>query len=327
MFRRIGPIKSILRYVTGDAMLTYLSFNKLPTFPLRWLPHSLLQALCTMLTLSFVMVGTAGADDTIIVIPTVNSDVQSHAAVTVGSRLSRAGYRVASSDPILQTLNIGPVISRSDLLTHGNDIMTTVGKSIIVLVDLEITETGNRSPGYEIRLSSEIYEPASQQLVASWAVPNTTLVPPSPCAAACQAMTLRTEVERMADTLGESLIFLLQEPGGALAGDGNAIAVLEVELIDLGAEERVQLLDLMRNEFPGFVDITRSQTSGPRQRLRYHTTADLDRLGEWIMVSLAEIGLDVGEDVQFVMTGNHIDIRRISTGNRKGTTGNRVKFN
>ena len=83
----------------------------------------------------------------------------------------------------------------------------------------------------------------------------------------------------------------------------------------------------MRNEFPGFVDITRSQTSGPRQRLRYHTTADLDRLGEWIMVSLAEIGLDVGEDVQFVMTGNRIDIRRISVVNRKGTTGNQVKFN
>jgi hypothetical protein len=45
------------------------------------------------------------------------------------------------------------------------------------------------------------------------------------------------------------------------------------------------------------------------------------------MVSLAEIGLDVGEDIQFVMTGNRIDIRRISTGNGKGTTGNRVKFN
>ena len=163
----------------GDAMLTYLSFYRLPVCCVRHLPHSLLQALCAVLTLSFVTVGTASADDTIIVIPTVNSDVQSHAAVTVGSRLSRAGYRVASPDPLLQMLNMGPVVSRSDLLMRGNDIMTAIGKAIIVLVDLEITETRNRSPRYEIRLSSEIYEPGSQQLVASWAVPNTSLVPPA----------------------------------------------------------------------------------------------------------------------------------------------------
>ena len=291
------------------------------------LPHQLLKILIVWLALSVVTTAAATAEDTIIVIPTVNSDVQSHAAVTVGSRLSRSGFRVTSPEALLQSLNMGPVISRPNLLARGGNIVAAVGKAIIVLIDLEITETGTRPPGYEIRLSSEIYEPSSQQLVASWAVPNTTLVPPTPCAAACQAMTLRTEIERMADTLGESLVFLLQEPGGTLAGDGSAIAVLQVEFIDLSAEERIQLLDLMRNEFPGFVDITRSQTSGPRQRLRYHTTADLDRLGEWIMVSLAEIGLDVGEDVQFVMTGNRIDIRRISVVNRKGTTGNQVKFN
>jgi len=291
------------------------------------LPHQLLKILIVWLALSVVTAAAATAEDTIIVIPTVNSDVQSHAAVTVGSRLSRSGFRVTSPEALLQSLNMGPVISRPNLLARGGDIVAAVGKAIIVLIDLEITETGTRPPGYEIRLSSEIYAPSSQQLVASWAVPNTTLVSPTPCAAACQAMTLRTEIERMADTLGESLVFLLQEPGGTLAGAGSAIAVLQVELIDLSAEERVQLLDLMRNEFPGFVDITRSQTSGPRQRLRYHTTADLDRLGEWIMVSLAEIGLDVGEDVQFVMTGNRIDIRRISVVNRKGTTGNQVKFN
>ena len=327
MFRRIVPIKSTLRCVTGDAMLIKpLSHHeRTGHFPVP--PHQLLKILIVWLALSVVTAAAATAEDTIIVIPTVNSDVQSHAAVTVGSRLSRFGFRVTSPEALLQSLNMGPVISRPNLLARGGDIVAAVGKAIIVLIDLEITETGTRPPGYEIRLSSEIYEPSSQQLVASWAVPNTTLVPPTPCAAACQAMTLRTEIERMADTLGESLVFLLQEPGGTLAGDGSAIAVLQVELIDLSAEERVQLLDLMRNEFPGFVDITRSQTSGPRQRLRYHTTADLDRLGEWIMVSLAEIGLDVGEDVQFVMTGNRIDIRRISVANRKGTTGNQVKFN
>lgn len=291
------------------------------------LPKSVLLGLVACMLMIFGAINQTHAADTVIVIPTVNSDVQSHAAVTVGSRLSRSGFRVKSPGPLLDTLNIGPVVSRPDLLARGTDIMATIGKAIIVLVDLEVTETGTTSPSYEIRLSSEIYEPASQQLIASWSVPNTTLVPPAPCAAACQAMALRAEVERMADTLGESLVFLLQEPGGALAGDGAAIAILQVELIDLSAEERIQLLDLMRNEFPGFVDITRSQTSGPRQRLRYHTTADLDRLGEWIMVSLAEIGLNIGADVQFTMSGNRIDIRRISIANRKGTTGNAVKFN
>jgi len=287
----------------------------------------ILICLTAWLCLTFGSINMAQAEDTVIVIPTVNNDVQTKAAVTVGSRLSRSGYRVASPTPLLDKLNIGPMVSRSDIMARGTDIVTLIGKSIIVLVDLEVTETGTGSPGYDIRLSSEIYEPASQQLIASWSVPNTTLVPPTPCAASCQAMALQAEVERMADTLGESLVFLLQEPGGTLAGDGGAIAILQVEMIDLSAEERIQLVDLMRNEFPGFVDITRSQSSGPRQRLRYHTTADLDRLGEWIMVSLAEIGLNVGEDVQFVMSGNRIDIRRISIANRKGSVGNAVKFN
>lgn len=287
----------------------------------------ILMGLMACLCLILGGIDRAQAEDTVIVIPTVNNDVQSQAAVTVGSRLSRAGYRVASPAPLLDKLNIGPLVSRSDIMARGNDIVTIIGKSIIVLVDLEVTQTGTPSPGYDIRLSSEIYEPGSQQLIASWSVPNTTLIPPAPCSQSCQAMALQAEVERMADTLGESLVFLLQEPGGTLAGDGGAIAILQVELIDLSADERIQLLDLMRNEFPGFVDITRSQSSGPRQRLRYHTTADLDRLGEWIMVSLAEIGLNVGEDVQFVMSGNRIDIRRISIANRKGSAGNAVKFN
>ena len=310
-----------------DAMLFFSTHHKNYLNRTKGLQRYLAFLLLTWLTISGLIVSSASADDTIIVIPTVNSDVQSHAAITVGSRLSRAGFRVTSPEPLLKTLKIGPVVARSEILARGDDIMMALGKAIIVLVDLEITETGDGSTGYEIRLSSEIYEPASQQLVASWAVPNTTLIPPVACAADCQAMTLRAEVERMADTLGESLVFLLQEPGGTLTGDGGAVAIIEMELIDLSVEERVQLIDLMRNEFPGFVDITRSQTSGPRQRLRYHTTADLDRLSEWIAVSLSEIGLEVGKDVQFVMTSNRIDIRRISTANRKGSAGNQVKFN
>ena len=45
------------------------------------------------------------------------------------------------------------------------------------------------------------------------------------------------------------------------------------------------------------------------------------------MVSLAEIGLDIGEDVQLLGDQQRIDIRRISVANRRGRPGNQVKFN
>ena len=47
------------------------------------LPRLLMRFLFAWLALLAVTIGNATADDTIIVIPTVNSDVQSHAAVTV----------------------------------------------------------------------------------------------------------------------------------------------------------------------------------------------------------------------------------------------------
>merc|ERR1711991_296188 len=118
----------------------------------RALPCLLIRFLLAWFVLSAVAIGNVNADDTIIVIPTVNSDVQSHAAITVGARLSRAGFRVTSPEPLLQTLKIGPVVARSEILARGDDIMMALGKAIIVLVDLEITETGDGSTGYEIRL-------------------------------------------------------------------------------------------------------------------------------------------------------------------------------
>ena len=100
-----------------------------------------------------------------------------------------------------------------------------------------------------------------------------------------------------------------------------------VEIIDFTNAEVIQLVDLMRNEFPGFVDITRVQSSGPRYRMLYHTSADLQKLGTWVDISLEEIGLKIDTDVQRIITEQRIDIRRIDPATRKGSTGNTLKYN
>ena len=131
----------------------------------------------------------------------------------------------------------------------------------------------------------------------------------------------------MADTLGSSLVQLLKRPTGASNSDGNVVAILDVEIIDFTSDEVIQLIDIMRNEFPGFVDITRAQSSGPRYRMLYHTTADLQKLGTWVDISLEEIGLVVNEDVQRTITEQRIDIRKIDAATQKSSTGNTLKYN
>jgi hypothetical protein len=59
----------------------------------------------------------------------------------------------------------------------------------------------------------------------------------------------------------------------------------------------------------------------------YHTSADLQKLGTWVDISLEEIGLKIDTDVQRIITEQRIDIRRIDPATRKGSTGNTLKYN
>ena len=61
--------------------------------------------------------------------------------------------------------------------------------------------------------------------------------------------------------------------------------------------------------------------------MQYHTTADRQKLVTWIDVSLAEIGLEVDQDVQRIVTENRIDIRKFAAIIQKRPTGNAAKYN
>ena len=77
-----------------DAMSFFSTHRKNYLNRTKGLQRYLAFLLLTWLTISGLIVSSASDDDTIIVIPTVNGNVQNHAALTVGSRLSRSGFRV-----------------------------------------------------------------------------------------------------------------------------------------------------------------------------------------------------------------------------------------
>lgn len=290
---------------------------------------SLYRYICVTLLSLFLLPGlsyTANAGEQIFVFSTknANQNTQTRALTTIKSRLSRAGFFVRDNVSLLSSIGIVADSPKAFVLRRSETLAQLVGNSTLIFVDSTIIDA---ELSRELRMSAELYSTASNSFLTSWSVPNTILTIPNDCSQACSNGLLADEAERMADTLGASLVQLLQRPTGASDLNGNTIAILDVEIIDFTNAEVMQLVDLMRNEFPGFVDITRVQSSGPRYRMLYHTSADLQKLGTWVDISLEEIGLKIDTDVQRIITEKRIDIRRIDPATSKGSTGNTLKYN
>ena len=266
-----------------------------------------------------------GSDQIFVFSAHTGSDfVQSSAVTAVKSRLSRSGFMVRDNLSLLGSLRITPQSHQSKVLQQVDDITQLVGTSILVFVN---TQVQNVQDGQEIRMSAELYNSGSNSFLTSWSVPNSRVPISTSCGPGCASERVANEAQRMGDTLGNSLAQLLQRPTGASASDGRLITILEVEIIDFESNEIIELIDLMRNEFPGFEKITKIRQNGPRYQMLYHTTADRQKLVTWIDVSLAEIGLEVDQDVQRIVTERRIDIRKFAAIIQKSPTGNTVKYN
>ena len=266
-----------------------------------------------------------GSDQIFVFSAHTGSDfVQSSAVTAVKSRLSRSGFMVRDNLSLLGSLRITPQSHQSKVLQQVDDITQLVGTSILVFVN---TQVQNVQDGQEIRMSAELYKSGSNSFLTSWSVPNSRVPISTSCGPGCASERVANEAQRMGDTLGNSLAQLLQRPTGASASDGRLITILEVEIIDFESNEIIELIDLMRNEFPGFEKITKIRQNGPRYQMLYHTTADRQKLVTWIDVSLAEIGLEVDQDVQRIVTERRIDIRKFAAIIQKSPTGNTVKYN
>ena len=255
---------------------------------------------------------------------TGNTLTQSSAVTAIKSRLSRSGFMVRDVVSLLDDLGITPQSHQNKVLQKTNDINQLVGTSILVFIDTRIESVDG---GQEISMSAELYSSGSNSFLTSWSVPNSHIPILGNCGTVCLSGKVADEAQRMADTLGNSLAQLLKRPTGASSSDGRLVTILEVEIIDFKNDEIIQFIDLMRNEFPGFEKITKIQQNGPRYQMLYHTTADQQKLITWIDISLAEIGLEVDQDVQRIVTERRIDIRKFAAIIQKGAAGNTVKYN
>lgn len=263
---------------------------------------------------SIVVLNTEQATDEL-------SLIQSDVLRIIKSRLSRTGYPVDDEMGFLSKTGFEKNTLRKDsLLKNPNRLRSTNNRFQLVFIE---TLLQNR----QLRISAEIYSSAAQSFIASWSMPVTNLVAPNNCDLSCIRLSASEQIEQTADSLAFSLTKILQMPSGATGSQGDDIAAVDIELLDFTSIEKVELLDLMTNEFPQFYRISKTRTIGPLHLMTYHSSAPMNKLHKWLVVSLKQIGLDPDQDVEIIITNERIQMKKTNIYVEGRNSGNSARFN
>jgi len=225
------------------------------------------------------------------------------------SRFSRSGFLVHDEaslklPPNALSLSKQAFLKKSDRLAIEDPAL----KIIFVQMSIDLNELDNAIISYV--LSADIYSASGQSFVSSWSLPIQRIGIDKGCTDKCMDNFISQEMSRDSEALSKSLIQLLSAPSAHQSASGEPIITYKIEFLDLSEGEQLQLVDLMRNEFPGFVEIKAMRSKGPRHQFNYVTTATTDKMREWLVISLSEIGLDPDTDIELILSDGRIDIRR-----------------
>ena len=247
--------------------------------------------------------------------------IQGDVLRTIKSRLSRTGYPVEDELGFLSKTGFERnTIHKDSLLKNPTRLRSTNNRFQLIFIE---TLLQNR----QLRISAEIYSSAAQSFIASWSMPVTKLDVPNNCDLSCIRLAASKQIEQTADGLAFSLTKILQMPSGVTGSQGNDIAAVEIELLDFTSIEKVELLDLMTNEFPQFYRISKTRTIGPFHSMTYHSSAPMNKLHKWLVVSLKQIGLDPDKDVEIIFSNERIQMKKTSIYVEGRNNGNSNRFN
>ena len=83
----------------------------------------------------------------------------------------------------------------------------------------------------------------------------------------------------------------------------------------------------MVNEFPVFIKLNNEENFGKQAKWTYYSSSELNKLKKWLIITLADINLNLDQDYELTVSENNFLIRKFPTFGTKGSKGNVSKFN
>lgn len=277
-------------------------------------PKPLLKCLRMCIVTVFVIMGSAETFAGVLVLG-VSNDNKATLQIpvrdiiqNVKTRISRSGIFVHENQIITQILDSKPRSFQNLTVRQTEELLNIDPSMTVVFINIYADFTP-KTRAISYKLTGDIFSLSDASFVSSWSLPLLNFKVPEDCVGSCKEAKILEEFENGSFALGDSLARLLKGSKAPSIKTPGATSI-QFDILDLSESEMIQLLDLMKNEFPGFIDLSQMETYGLRRKFNYRTTSQINRVYEWFQISLMEIGLDIDHDVELILNGKSIFVKK-----------------
>lgn len=295
--------------------------------------HSDFAGCCTMLLLLLigfaVPLSSSHANSQIVVFDTkassgTSSGLAKTAADAFQSRLNQMNFVVL--DPSILSRKAGITgTSRAEVLAHLPAIRSHYGDVLLIFLQSQLHLPPNRNA--YLQSEATVISSATASRIVSSHIDGDGFLLPRDCDPDCAQILGTRAARQVAETLAMRIGKLINSPSGSMADAGNPVNKVQIDLVNFNQAQRTQFIDLIVNEFPGFLKITNMQHAGPQTRFAYYSEAPNSKLQKWIDISLRDIGINPETGADVLIKPGAIHIVLTTTGTRRGSSGNPLKYN
>ena len=245
--------------------------------------------------------------------------------ISVQSILNQGGFLIKDGNSAIKNLNLKKTKNLDKLLQNSDILSDIIDAELIITLKLNYQRINKLSSS--VYISSEIYNTQTKNYISTWSTPRKIINFPKDCNDICVNLILSEKVILLSDQLGNSILRILDAKLKEDQNYSNISKVYNFKFYNFKEKDIIYLTDIMVNEFPGFIKITNEQSFAKQNSWSYYSSADLLKLKKWVVISLSDIGLNLENDYELLVSDNNIFVKKFPSFNSMGSKGNSKKFN
>ena len=253
-----------------------------------------------------------------------NSNNQS-IKLSLSSHLNEKGFISEDGNNLYKKILNEDVDSLQKLFENYDLLNQNLTSELFIIVKFNYQIINNRKS--KMYISSEIFNAQTKIPINSWSSPIKILNYPLDCDQICRKLLVSESSILLSESLGESISNILNYQLSDHKNYNKVSKKYNFKLSNFMQKDVIYLTDIMVNEFPGFIKLNNEETFGKQAKWTYYSSSELNKLKKWLIISLADINLNLDQDYELTVSENNFLIRKFPTFGTKGSKGNLSKFN